>query len=278
MPEGRAPADEPNLEGDLQATLDTGVAHPARVYDYWLGGKDHFAVDREAAEQVIAANPAVLPGVRANRAFLGRAVRYLAGEAGIRQFLDLGTGLPTAQNTHQVAQSVAPDARIVYVDNDPMVLAHARALLVSSPEGATAYAEADIRDTDTVLAAAAQTLDLGKPVAVMALMVLQYIPDADDPWEIVGRTLAPLAAGSYLTASDTVRDIDTDRVTEGTARLNERMGPTRLTLRTRPDFERFFGGLEMVQPGIVPLPQWRGPGSEHPIPCYAGMGRKPARS
>jgi hypothetical protein len=277
MPEDRAPANEPNLEGDLQATLDTGVAHPARVYDYWLGGKDHFAVDREAGEQVIAANPAVLPGVRANRAFLGRAVRYLAGEAGIRQFLDLGTGLPTAQNTHQVAQSVAPDARIVYVDNDPMVLAHARALLASSPEGATAYAEADIRDTDTVLAAAAQTLDLGQPVAVMALMVLQYIPDADDPWGIVGRTLGPLAGGSYLTASDTVRDIDTDRVTEGTARLNERMGPTRLTLRTRPDFERFFGGLEMVQPGIVPLPQWRGPGSEHPIPCYAGMGRKPAR-
>jgi hypothetical protein len=277
MPEDRASANEPNLEGDLQATLDTGVAHPARVYDYWLGGKDHFAVDREAAEQVIAANPAVLPGVRANRAFLGRAVRYLAGEAGIRQFLDLGTGLPTAQNTHQVAQSVAPDARIVYVDNDPMVLAHARALLASSPEGATAYAEADIRDTDTVLAAAAQTLDLGQPVAVMALMVLQYIPDADDPWGIVGRTLEPLAAGSFLTASDTVRDIDTDRVTEGTARLNERMGPTRLTLRTRPDFERFFGGLEMVQPGIVPLPQWRGPGSEHPIPCYAGMGRKPAR-
>src|SRR5690242_1406957 len=269
-----AEAGDPVPEG---VTLDTSVAHPARVYDYWLGGKDHFAVDREAAEQVIAANPAVLPGVRANRAFLGRAVRYLAGEAGIRQFLDLGTGLPTAQNTHQVAQSVAPDARIVYVDNDPMVLAHARALLASSPEGATAYAEADIRDTDTVLAAAAQTLDLGQPVAVRALMVLQYIPDADDPWGIVGRTLAPLAAGSYLTASDTVRDIDTDRVTEGTARLNERMGPTRLTLRTRPDFERFFGGLEMVQPGIVPLPQWRGPGSEHPIPCYAGMGRKPAR-
>ena len=277
MPEGRRPANEPNLAGDPQVTLDTGVAHPARVYDYWLGGKDHFAVDREAAEQVIAANPAVLPGVRANRAFLGRAVRYLAGEAGIGQFLDLGTGLPTAQNTHQVAQSVARNARIVYVDNDPMVLAHARALLTSSPEGATAYVEADIRDTDKVLAAAAETLDLGKPVAVMALMVLQYIPDADNPWGIVSRTLEPLAAGSYLTASDTVRDIDTERVTEGTARLNERMGPTRLTLRTRPDFERFFGGLEMVEPGIVPLPQWRGPGSEHPIPCYAGMGRKPAR-
>ncbi len=278
MPEGRAPASEPDREEDPQVTLDTGVAHPARVYDYWLGGKDNFAADREAAEQVIAANPAVLPGVRANRAFLGRAVRYLTGEAGIRQFLDLGTGLPTAQNTHQVAQSAAPDARIVYVDNDPLVLAHARALLTGSPEGATAYVQADIRDTDKVLAAAAQTLDFGKPVAVMALMVLQYIPDADDPWGIVRRILEPLAAGSYLTASDTVRDIDTDRVTEGTARLNQRMGPMQLTLRMRPDFERFFAGLQMIEPGIVPPPEWRGPGSQHPIPCYAGMGRKPALS
>jgi S-adenosyl methyltransferase len=274
MSEGRPSASEPNLEG----ALDTSVAHPARVYDYWLGGKDNFAADREAAEQVIAANPTVLPGVRANRAFLGRAVRYLAGEAGIRQFLDLGTGLPTAQNTHQVAQSVAPDARIVYVDNDPLVLAYARALLTGSAEGATAYVEADVRDTDKVLAAAEEMLDFSKPVAVMALMVLQYVPDADDPWGIISRMLAGLTAGSYLTASDTVRDIDTDRVTEGTARLNARMGPTQLTLRTRPDFERFFGGLEMVEPGIVPLPEWRGPGSEHPIPCYAGMGRKPALS
>jgi O-methyltransferase involved in polyketide biosynthesis len=277
MSEGRTPASGPDLEGDPLTALDPIVAHPARVYDYWLGGKDNFAVDREAAEHVIAANPTVLPGVRANRAFLGRAVRYLA-EAGIRQFLDLGTGLPTAQNAHQVAQSVAPDARIVYVDNDPMVLAYARALLTSSPQGATVYVDADIRDTGTILAAAAQTLDFTKPVAVMALMVLQYIPDADDPWAIVGRMLEPLAAGSYLTASDTVRDIDTARVTEGTARLNARMGPTQLTLRTRPDFERFFSGLEMVEPGVVPLPQWRGPGSEHPIPCYAGMGRKPATS
>ena len=163
-------------------TLDTSVAHPARVYDYWLGGKDNFAADREAAEQVIAANPTVLHGVRANRAFLGRAVRYLAAEAGIRQFLDLGTGLPTAQNTHQVAQEIAPDSRIVYVDNDPIVLAYARALLASAPEGVTAYVPSDIRDTEKVLAGAAQTLDLSRPVAVMALMVLQYIPDGDDPW------------------------------------------------------------------------------------------------
>ena len=275
MAENWPHAGDPDPEEDLQVTLDTSVAHPARVYDYWLGGKDNFAADREAAEQVIAANPNVLPGVRANRAFLGRAVRYLAGEAGIRQFLDLGTGLPTAENTHQVAQATAPDARVVYADNDPMVLTYARALLTSTPQGATAYLQADIRDTDKVLAGAAETLDFSKPVAVMALMILQYVPDDDDPWDIVRRVLDPLAPGSYLTVSDTVRDIDTGRVTEGAARLNQRMGPTQLTLRSRPEFERFFDRLEMVEPGIVPLPQWRAPGSEYPIPCYAGMGRKP---
>jgi hypothetical protein len=275
MAENWPHAGDPDPEEDLQVTLDTSVAHPARVYDYWLGGKDNFAADREAAEQVIAANPNVLPGVRANRAFLGRAVRYLAGEAGVRQFLDLGTGLPTAENTHQVAQATAPDARVVYADNDPMVLTYARALLTSTPEGATAYLQADIRDTDKVLAGAAETLDFSQPVAVMALMILQYVPDDDDPWDIVRRVLDPLAPGSYLTVSDTVRDIDTGRVTEGTARLNQRMGPTQLTLRSRPEFERFFDRLEMVEPGIVPLPQWRAPGSEYPIPCYAGMGRKP---
>jgi hypothetical protein len=275
MTENWPHAGDPDPEEDPQVKLDTSVAHPARVYDYWLGGKDNFAADREAAEQVIAANPNVLPGVRANRAFLGRAVRYLAGEAGVRQFLDLGTGLPTAENTHQVAQATAPDARVVYADNDPMVLTYARALLTSTPEGATAYLQADIRDTDNVLAGAAETLDFSKPVAVMALMILQYVPDDDDPWDIVRRLLDPLAPGSYLTVSDTVRDIDTGRVTEATARLNQRMGPTQLTLRSRPEFERFFGNLEMVEPGIVPLPEWRAPGSEYAIPCYAGMGRKP---
>jgi hypothetical protein len=275
MAESQSPAEHPDPEAGLRA-LDTSVPHPARVYDYWLGGKDNFAVDREAAEQVIAANPTVLPGVRANRAFLGRAVHYLTAEAGIRQFLDLGTGLPTAQNTHQVAQGIAPDARVVYVDNDPMVLTHARALLTSSLEGVTAYISADIRDTEKVLAGAAETLDFSKPIALMALMVLQYVPDEDDPWGIVRRLIGAVPAGSYLTVSDTVRDIDTARVTEGTARLNERM-PTQLNLRTRAEWERFFGGLELVEPGIVPLPQWRGPGSEHSIPCYAGMGRKPAQ-
>ena len=163
----------------------------------------------------------------------------------------------------------------MYVDNDPIVLAYARALLTSAPEGVTAYVPSDIRDTSKVLAGAAETLDLSRPVAVMALMVLQYIPNGDNPWGIVGHMLESLPPGSYLTVSDTVRDIDTGRVTEGTARLNQRMGPTQLTLRTRPDFERFFDGLEMVEPGVVPLPEWHGPGSGYPIPCYAGMGRKP---
>ena len=261
---------------ELVARLDTGTAHPARVYDYWLGGKDNFTADREAAEQVIAANPTVLPGVRANRAFLHRAVQYLAADAGVRQFLDLGAGLPTNRNTHDVAQEAAPGARVVYVDNDPMVLAHARALLRGSTAGTTAYVQGDLRDTEKVLAEAGATLDFSQPVAVMALMVLQYVPDGDDPWQIVRDVLSGLPAGSYLTVSDTVLDIDTARVTEGTSRLNARMGPTKLTLRTRPDFARFFEGLDMVEPGIVPLPEWHGPGSEHPIPCYAGMARKPA--
>jgi O-methyltransferase involved in polyketide biosynthesis len=260
---------------DPAAALDNGVAHPARVYDYWLGGKDNFAADREAAEQVIAVNPNVLHGVRANRAFLGRAVSYLTREAGIRQFLDLGTGLPTADNTHQVAQAIAPDTRVVYVDNDPIVLTHARALLTGTGEGATAYVQVDIRDAAEVLASAAETLDFSRPVAVMALMILQYLPDEDDPWGIVARLVDALAPGSYLTVSDTVRDIDTGRVTEGTARLNERMGPVQLTLRSRPEFERFFSGLELIEPGVVPLPEWHSTGSQHPIPCFAGMGRKP---
>jgi hypothetical protein len=266
--------DYANPDDDL-AGLKTSVAHPARVYDYWLGGKNNFAADREAAECVIAANPNVLPGARANRAFLQRAVRYLAGEAGIRQFLDLGVGLPTARNTHEVAQEIAPDARVVYVDNDPMVLCHARALLRGAPEGATDYVAADIRNPDQVLAGAAETLDFSKPVAVMALMVLQFVPDSDGPWGIAERMLRELPAGSHLTVSDTVRDIDTARVSEAAALLNKCIGPNLLTLRTRSGFSRLFTGLDMVEPGIVPTPDWRGPGSEYPIPCYAGMGRKP---
>ena len=255
--------------------LDTGVAHPARVYNYWLGGKDNYAADREAAEQVIAANPNVLPGVRANRAFLGRAVRFLVAEAGIRQFLDLGSGLPTAENTHEVAQGIAPRCRIVYVDNDPIVFAHARALLASARQGTTSYVQADVRETGKIVAEAAAALDLGKPVAVMALMILQYIPDSDGPHSIVARLMSAMPAGSYFVASDTTRDIDAERVTEGTSRLNQRMGPTQLTLRSRAEFAGFFDGLDMVEPGVVPLAEWRALADPaHTIPAYAGIGRK----
>jgi len=256
-------------------SFDITRAHPARVYDYWLGGKDNYEADREAAEQFIEVMPSILGGVRANRAFLRRAVQYLAEEAGIRQFLDIGTGLPTAENTHEVAQAIAPESRIVYVDNDPIVLAHARALLTSTPEGATAYVDADARDTGKILEAAAGVLDFTQPIAVMSLLVLQYVPDEDRPDEIVSRLMDAVPSGSYLTLSDTTTDIDTERVTTSTARLNARLGPAQSTLRSRAQIERYFDGLELVEPGIVPMPQWRTVPNTLVIPVFAGMGRKP---
>jgi O-methyltransferase involved in polyketide biosynthesis len=261
--------------------FDTSVAHSARVYDYWLGGKDNYEADRIAATEAAAANPNILPGVRANRAFLGRAVRHLASEAGIRQFLDVGTGLPTAENTHEVAQSVAPASRIVYVDNDPIVLAHARALLTSSPEGATAYIDADMRDTQAILREAAKTLDFSQPIAVIALMVLQYIPDADGshedgPHRIVSALMDAVCPGSYLVISDTSIDIDTERVQQTSARLNARFRGTQQTRRPRAEIARYFDGLEFIDPGLVLLPEWRAePNPTQVIACYAGVARKP---
>jgi putative hemolysin len=274
----QAPHSDIALPSHAQQTFDTGVAHPARVYDYWLGGKDNFAADRAAAQAVIEANPNVLPGVRANRAFLHRAVEYLAGKAGVRQFLDIGTGLPTAQNTHEVAQSIAPGCRVVYVDNDPIVLAHARALLSSTPEGVTTYIEADARNTAKIMAGASKILDLTQPVAVMALMIMQYIPEVDTPYEVLARLMHQLPSGSYLTISDTTCDIDTDRVRAATSQLNQSMGSTSLTLRTRDEIAGFLDGLELVDPGVVPLPEWHSgitlpPGAV--VPAIAGMGRKP---
>ncbi len=212
--------------------------------------------------------------MRANRAFLGRAVRYLAS-AGVRQFLDLGTGLPTAENTHEVAQAIAPESRIVYVDNDPIVLLHARALLTGAPEGTTAYVQSDVRDTEKVLSAAAETLDFSRPVAVMALMMLQYIPDSDDPWGIVAQLMDAIPAGSYLAVSDPAKDIDQEVVAESERQYNERLGSVRQTRRTREEIGRFFTGLDMVEPGVVTLSEWRAVSSVHPSPAYAGMGRKP---
>ncbi len=268
------------VEREPWPEIDTTVAHPARVYDCWLGGGANFAVDRKAAEQTAAADPSVLPGVRANRAFLGRAVRYLAGDAGMRQFLDIGTGIPGRDNVHQVAQRTAPDARIVYADNDPIVLAHAHELLTSTPEGACAYIYADLRDTDKILREAAKTLDFGQPIALMLLMILQYIPDADDPHAIAARLVDALPAGSYLTASDVTNDIDPRGVARASQRLNQHLSPAApLTPRGRAEIMRFFTGLDMIEPGLVQLPRWRpDPADEVPgveIPAYCAIARKP---
>jgi len=267
--------DFPKRAGEPPA-FDTTVAHPARVYDYWLGGKDNFQADREAAEQAVAAYPNILPGVRANRAFLRRAVQYLAGEQGIRQFLDIGTGLPTNDNTHQIAQEIAPESRIVYVDNDPIVLTHARALLTSTREGATHYIDADARDTGTILREAARVLDFSQPIAVMALLILQYIPDSDNPQQVVSTIMNAMPSGSYLTVTDTTRDIHADRGAAVTQRLNARMGSTQLTMRSREEIAGYFDGLDLVDPGLVSVPHWR-PVIEPAglLNAYAGMGRQP---
>jgi hypothetical protein len=255
--------------------FDTGVAHPARVYDYWLGGKDNFAADREAGERVIAAQPAILHGVRANRAFLGRAVRYLTAEAGIEQFLDLGTGIPSANNTHEVAQAEVPSSRVVYVDNDPIVLAHARALLTST-RGNTSYIDADVRDTAEILRAAERTLDFREPVAVMLLMILHLIPDSDDPYGIVRRLLDAVPSGSYLVLSHPASDIDTAAAARATQRYNKLVA-TPQTRRSRAEVTRFFDGLDLLEPGVVQTDQWRPEPGGDPggrAPGYAAVGRK----
>ena len=263
-------------EEQSQANVDTGVAHIARVYNYWLGGKDNFTADREAAEVVITSYPTVLTSVRAQREFLGRAVSYLAGEAGIRQFLDLGTGLPSASNTHEVAQQAAPQSRIVYVDNDPIVLAHARALLASSPQGATAYLDADLRNTDAILAEAAGLLDFREPVAVMLIGILHCIPDSDDPVGIVNRLLDAVPPGSFLVIAHPASDIHANQIGTAANQLNRLMAEP-VTLRPQAEVARFFDGLDLVDPGLVQLHRWRAvpadPGVE--LANYGGVARKP---
>ncbi len=262
--------------GPAPSGLDTSMPHIARVYDYWLGGKDNFAVDREAAEQVIAAYPGILRDVRAQRAFLAHAVRYLAGVAGIRQFLDIGTGIPTANNTHEIAQEVEPGCRVVYVDNDPMVLAHARALMVGVT-APTAYVDADLRDTGKVLAEAAQLLDFSQPVAVMLISVLHLIPDDDEPHAIVNRLMEAVPSGSWLALSHPARDVHRQQVTEAVSRFNQ-LAPAKATLRTRTEILRFFDGLELLDPGLVQVHRWRpglaAPGHNREAAGYCGLARK----
>ncbi|HWG13199.1 MAG TPA: SAM-dependent methyltransferase [Streptosporangiaceae bacterium] len=258
--------------------FDTTVAHPARVWDYWLGGKDNFAADREAAERVLEVMPVMGPIARAGRGFLATAVHHLAADRGIRQFLDIGTGLPTANNTHEVAQRAAPDSRIVYVDNDPIVLTHARALLTSDEEGATAYVDADLRDTGKILAEARNTLDFSQPIALMLLAITHFIPDADDPWRIVAELMKPLAPGSYLVLSHASGDVDVAGLTDASRRYNTSSAVS-IHMRSREQITRFFDGLEILEPGLVLLGRWRpGPPDREPsraLPTYTAVGRKP---
>ncbi len=268
--------DSSRARAERIADLDTSVAHPARVYDYWLGGKDNFAAAREAAARVLAEAPGRRFRVRANRAFLGRTTRYLSAEAGVRQFLDIGTGIPTGDNTHEVAQRAAPESRVVYVDNDPIVLLHAQALLRSSPQGATDYIQVDLRDPGLILDRAAALLDFGQPVAIMLLGVLHLISDSEDPWGIVARLMAATPAGSYLTISHPAIDIHPAQST--VQRIYNEHVSTPQTLRTREQTARFFTGLELVEPGLVQVHQWRpDPGDFAPegvVSAHGGVARK----
>jgi hypothetical protein len=253
--------------------FDTTVASQARVWNYWLGGKDHFASDREASEKVLAAMPSLLQIARASRRFLADAVTLLAGDYGIRQFLDIGTGLPTADNTHEVAQRIAPDSRIVYVDYDPSVLRHAQALLTSTPEGRTDFILADLRDAKTILTAAGRTLDFTEPVAIFLITTLHFVPDADRPHEIVTELLDAVPPGSFLVILHAPSDIRTEEVAEGKRRYS---AAGSFNPRPRAEVARFFDGLEMVGPGLVNLTEWWD--SDEPdtgLAGYVGIGRKP---
>jgi hypothetical protein len=251
-------ADEPFGQDDSpEVRFDSRVAHVARVYNYWLGGKDYFAADRIAGEETIEVYPGIRQSARANRAFLARVVRHLALSEGIRQFLDIGTGLPTASNTHEVAQSVAPESRIVYVDNDPMVLAHARALLTSSREGATAYLDSDLRDTEKILDQAASTLDFDRPVAIMLIAIMHYIPDLDEAHEILTRLLDAVPRGSFLAISHAGIDLFPDEIAPFEQRLNGLLRDNTHVARPRPVVAEFFDGLELLEPGVVRVSEWR---------------------
>jgi hypothetical protein len=277
---GRAPhaggPDDVSASGDDRPAFDTSVAHQSRIYDYWLGGKDNFAADRKAAEEAIAAYPGVATGARANRQFLARAVRHLASDAGIRQFLDIGTGIPAANNTHEVAQAAAPESRVVYVDYDPVVLIHARVLLASHDEGLVDYLDADLRDTDTILEQASRTLDFSRPVAIMLIAILHAIGDDDDPYEIVAKLMDAVPPGSYLVLSHVASDIDPEQIAEATARLNQ-LSHQHFTLRDHAQVLRFFDGLELLEPGVVRVEQWRASELEtrYRSAMWGGVGRKP---
>ena len=256
--------------------IDTRTPHSARVYDYLLGGKDNFEADRIVAKAALAAFPATAESARANRVFLSRVVRFLVAEAGVRQFLDLGSGLPAADNVHEVAQAIDPESRIVYVDNDPIVHAHARALLTGTRVGATAYLHADLREPAPILADAAKTLDFGQPAAVLLLGILHFVPDSDDPAAIVKQLMDALSPGSYLVISQLASDID-PAMTAGIRAMKEQGRDLGFVLRDRAQVTNFFGGLELVDPGVVPIARWRprtDAEAQAPGTLWGGVARK----
>ncbi|MCI3935380.1 SAM-dependent methyltransferase [Streptomyces sp. AN091965] len=257
--------------------INSNVPHSARIWNYWLGGKDCYEVDRQVGDQICAANPGIIEIARAQRHFLVRAVSHLVEEAGVRQFLDVGTGLPTADNTHEVAQRLAPDARIVYVDHDPIVLTHAEALLTSTPEGATGYIDADLRDPDAILEQAAKTLDFARPVALMLLGITAHITD-DSVYAIVGRLVAALPSGSYLVLCDDTEVLDPERMREMIEQWNEASDNPRVN-RSPEQLARFFDGLDLLEPGLVSVSRWRPEPRKGRLPAevddFGGVARKP---
>lgn len=259
--------------GPQGGELDTTVAHTARIWNYWLGGKDHYPADREVGDQISGFLPDIVASARADRAFLARAVTYLVREAGIRQFLDVGTGLPTAGNTHEIAQAIAPDSRVVYVDNDPLVLVHARALLTDSGEGVTDYIEADARDTAAILDGAARSLDLAQPVAVMLLGILNFIGDDDEAMAIVEGFMDAVPPGSFLAIAHPTNEIKSEESEEAARFWNENATPP-ITLRNVARLERFFTGLELLEPGVVPCSRWRPAENQPDVYQYGAVGRK----
>ena len=268
------------IDSDEPPEIDTSAAHSARIYDYILGGKDNFEADRRAAEAAIARNPTMATGMRANRAVMRRMTAYLTAEAGVRQFLDIGTGLPTSPNMHEIAQRIAPESRVVYVDNDPIVLAHARALLISAPEGACTYIDADARDPGRILAdpKLSATIDLSRPVALMMFGIMHFLPDSDHPRTIVARFLDALPSGSYLAIQHPTTDFYPPDVGSQSA---YRGAGIPFQYRGKDEFARFLDGLELVEPGITPMAEWRPELEPGPQPspseagAYAALARKP---
>ncbi len=264
----------PDSEASLTG-IDATVPHSARIWNYWLGGKDNYAIDRAAGDQFLAVFLDIVVIARSTRAFMGRAVRYLAGEARVRQFLDIGTGLPSADSTHQIAQLVAPESRIVYVDNDPVVLAHAHALLESCAEGTTDYVDADLRDPATILGEAGRRLDFSRPVAVMLLGILGHVTDDGRARSIVGRLVEAMPAGSYLVVSDGSNVVNGDRGQAAQDDYND-SGAEPYCLRSPEQITRFFDGLDLVAPGVVSVSRWRPGTGDVPeeVDAFCGVGLK----